>query len=338
MYTISLNKAKNTKILLQYYLYDDIIRKIRFCIFERMMIMKTMMKFLILLALMLSLLTVFAGCGDKIETEVDIDAVIDANSTAALTERFGSFRINLNDADRELYYYADARFVYSHSEAYTDYDGYEIDGYGEIISDDFYGGLEEGKYYTVVYAGMDIDNEWADSLMVNPELLANEEIVSAKEKDGFITLKTELSEAKMIELGYWAEGDFEDCYYITEYKIEKETNVIYEMKEIFVYGTGILNRSTVEYTLVTDVECPAEAEDIYAHITGATEFCKATVVYDPDTAEERSYTVNVPKGDVLYFYWANEEEYVNAYSDRACTKPFAYSAIANADIEIYVTK
>ena len=53
---------------------------------------------------------------------------------------------------------------------------------------------------------------------------------------------------------------------------------------------------------------------------------------------EKSFTVTVPKGDILYFYWADAEEYPNAFSDRACTKPFAYTAVANEDIEIYVTK
>ena len=296
------------------------------------------MKFFALALLMLGALLLFAGCGDKIEADVDFNAVIAANSTGALTEKLGSFRIDLKDSDREISYYADSRFVYSRSEAYTDYDGYEMGAYGEVITDEFYGGLEDGEYYSVVYAGMDIDNEWAESLMINPEIFAHETLLSSEEEDGYIVFETRLNEDKMIELGFWAEGDFEDCYYITEYKIDKETNIIYEMKETFVYGRGLLNRSSIEYTLSGDVDCPAEAEDIYGHITGAEEHCKATVVYDPDTAEEKSFTVSVPKGDTVYFYWANEDEYVNAYSDRACTKPFAYSAVANADVEIYVTK
>ena len=299
--------------------------------------MKKQIKLLCLAVLALAMM-LFAGCGEKIEVEVDFDAVIAANQTDALAEKFGSFRVDFNDSDRTLSYYGDSRFVYSRSEAYTDYDGYEMGAYAEVITDEFYGGLEDGKYYSVVYAGMDIDNEWTESLMINPEIFANETLVSSKEKDGYIIFETQLTEEKMIELGYWAEDDFDDCYYLTEYKIDKETNVIYEMKETFVYGVGILNRSTIEYQLTTGVECPAEAEDIYQHITGAEEHCNATVVYDPDTEAEKSFTVSVPKGDTVYFYWANQDEYVNAYSDRACTKPFAYTALANADIEIYVTK
>lgn len=296
------------------------------------------MKLFAFSVLLLAFIMIFAGCGNKIKVEIDMDAIAMANKTDALIEKFGSIQINVNDSERDISYYADSRFAYSHSGAYTDYDGYEVDAYGEIVTDAFCGGFEDGKYYSVVYAGMDVDNDWAESLMINPDIFLNETLTSSEEKDGYIIIKTRLDEAKMIELGYWVEGDFEDCYYITEYKIEKSTNIIYEMKETFVYGTGILSRSTVEYTLSTDVECPAEANDIYNHITGTTEFCKATVVYDPDTADERSFSVNVPKGDILYFYWANEEKYVNAYSDRACTKPFAYTAVANADIEIYVTK
>ena len=300
--------------------------------------MKKFMKFLTFSALIFALTVIFAGCGNQIKVEIDMDAVVAANKTDALIEKYTSFQVDLNDSERDISYYADSRFVYTRSGAYTDYDGYESSAYGEIVTDTFCGGFEDGKYYSVVYAGMDVDNDWAESLMISSEIFLNETLISSKEKDGYIIFRTRLDEAKMIELGYWEEDDFDDCYYITEYKIDKETNIIHEMKETFVYGKGILERSTIEYKLSLGTECPTEADDIYNHITGTTETCKATVIYDPDTADERSYSAIVPKGDILYFYWAEQEEYNNAYSDRACTKPFAYTAVANADIEIYVTK
>ena len=300
--------------------------------------MKKIIKRWIFAFLMLTLLFAFVGCGEKIEVEVDFDAVIAANATDALVERFGSVVVEVKDYERSFSYYADSRFVYTHSDAYTDYDDYEYPAYGEIVTDTFCGGYEKEKYYSVVYAGMDVDTEWSENLIITPEIFENETLISSREENGFIIFKTRLDEAKMIELGYWAESDFEDCYYLTEYKIDKATNVIYEMEETFVYGVGILNRSTVEYKLNIRAEAPEEASNIYSHITEAAETCKATVVYDPDTAEEKSFTVTVPKGDILYFYWADAEEYPNAFSDRACTKPFAYTAVANEDIEIYVTK
>ena len=300
--------------------------------------MRKLITILLLSVLAVSVLLTASGCGNTIQVEIDFDEIIEANSTDALLERFGSIRIDLHDADRELYYYADDRFVYTRSEDYLDYDGYEVSAYGEIVTDAFCGGYENEKFYSVVYAGLDVENEWTKSMMINPELFSNETLISSKENNGMITFQTKLTESQMIELGYWDEDSFDGCYYLTEYKIDKETKIIYEMKEIFVYGTGIFNRSTVEYKLTTRVTCPVEAENIYQHITESEEICKATVVFDPNTEEEKSFTVSVPKGDVLFFYWADYDVYVNAYSDRACTKPFAYTAIANEDIEIYVTK
>lgn len=300
--------------------------------------MKKFIKILAFSIFVTFLLMIFTGCGNKIEVQVDFDAIIEANKTETILETFDSFRVDVKDADRELYYYADDRFVYTRAEDYMDYDGYQVDAYGEIVTDTFCAGYEKENFYSIVYAGMDIDNEWTKSIMITPMLLANETLISSKEEDGFIVFQTKLTEDKMIELGYWDEESFDDCYYLTEYKIDKETNIIYEMKEIFVYGFGIFDRSTVEYTLTTKTPCPAEAENIYQHVTKSEETCKASVVFDPDTEDERKFTVDVPKGDVLYFYWADYDVYTNAFSDRACTKPFAYTAIANQDIEIYVTK
>ncbi len=299
-------------------------------------IWKNLILYAVLFVILLAVMLLLFHNNKKIEVEINFEAVIEANKTDALLEKFGTIRVDLHDADRELYYYADDRFVYTRSEDYLDYDGYQVDAYGEIVSDTFCGGFENEKYYSVVYAGMDIENAWTGSLMINPELFVNETLVSSKEKDGFIIFQTKLTEAQMIELGYWGEYDFDGCYYLTEYKIDKESNIIYEMTETFV--SGAFSRSSIAYVLRTGVDCPVEAENIYHHITTPEEIRKATVVFDPDTADEKSFTVNVPKGDVLYFYWADYDVYTNAFSDRACTKPFAYKAIANEDIEIYVTK
>ena len=101
----------------------------------------------------------------------------------------------------------------------------------EIIGDGYYCGMNDKDFYSIVYAGGEMDTTWTDDLMINPELFVCETVRSSREEDGKIIFKTRLTEETMIELGYWSDGPYDKCYYETEYTMDKDTLVITNIKE-----------------------------------------------------------------------------------------------------------
>jgi hypothetical protein len=193
-------------------------------------------------------------------------------------------------------------------------------------------------FYSIVYAGGKMDTAWTDDLMINPDLFTKETVISSKEEDGVVTFKTRLTEEVMVELGYWQAELYKGCYYETVYTMDKDTKIITHISETFVDKTS-RNKSTLEYTLTVDVERPEKAKTIYEHATATSETCTATVVFDPNTENEKRESFTVPKGDTVYFYW--EGDYNKVYKNPELTDVLSSShvnLVADGDIAIYLTK
>ncbi|MBR7161384.1 MAG: hypothetical protein IKD07_03125, partial [Clostridia bacterium] len=174
------------------------------------------------------------GCGEKIEVELDLKAICEANQTEEILKHYESFLIEAKDGGRTIGYYADGEIVFESSSAYTVSGGYQYKEYHEIIAEDYYCGVSEDGYYSIIHAGGEIDTSWTDYLMINPELFVCETVRSSREEDGKIIFKTRLTEETMIGLGYWSDGPYEKCYYETEYTMDKETKIITGIKESFI--------------------------------------------------------------------------------------------------------
>ena len=300
--------------------------------------MKKKMKCLLMAAVMLlSACLFFTGC-DKIKVEIDQEAIVAANKTSEILKHYGSFMITAEDNDRSVGYYADREFVYEWSDAYTTSNGYSYKEFQEIITKNYYCGMNEGEFYSIVYAGGEMDISWTDHLMINPELFTKEIVKSSKEKDGQIIFKTRLTEEVMVSLGYWQEGLYKGCYYETVYTMDKDTLIISSIEETFVNKTSG-TKSVLNYVLSTDVERPEKAKDIYDHVHHPEETRTATVVFDPNTENEKSESFTVPKGDKVYFYW--EGDYNKVYKNRECTEVLStehVSLVADEDVSIFLKK
>ncbi len=300
--------------------------------------MKKRMQCLAFALLLLLSCVIFTGCGEKIEVELDLNAIAEANKTQEILKSYESFLIEAQDGDRKVGYYADSEFIFETSSAYTVSSGYRYKEYHEIIAKNYYCGISEGEYYSIVHAGGEIDTSWTDYLMINPELFVRETVKSSREEDGKIIFKTRLNEKTMIELGYWSDGPYKNCYYETEYTMDKETNVIIGIKETFVDKVN-KTKSSLEYVMTPNAARPEKAVEIYNH-AHSEETRTATIVFDPNTENETSQSFTVPKGDTVYFYW-KDEEYNKVYKNRECTEVLENKHVtlkADEDVTIYVVK
>ena len=279
---------------------------------------------------------IFTGC-NKVTVEIDLEEIIAANETSEILKHYSSFLIKAEDNDRSIGYYADSDFVFEWSDAYsTSTTSYKA--YNEIIGDGYYCGMNDDDFYSIIYAGGEMDTSWTNYLMINPELFAKETVISSKEKDGVITFKTRLTEEAMIELGYWQSDLYKGCYYETVYTMDSETKVITSIEETFV-DKQEKTKSTIEYVLTPNAERPEKAAQIYDHVHADGETRTATVVFDPNTENERSESFTVPKGDTVYFYW--EGDYNKVYKNRELTDVLSSTnvkLVADEDVAIYLVK
>lgn len=288
---------------------------------------------------LLSSVLFFTGCGEKIEVEIDLNAISAANKTEEILKHYDSFLVEAKDGDRKVSYYADGEIIFESSSAYTVSSGYQYKEYHEILAKDYYCGISEDGYYSIVQAGGEMDVSWTDYLMINPELFVCEIVQSSREEDGKIIFKTRLTEEKMIELGYWSDGPYEKCYYETEYTMDKETMIITGIKEKFVDKKNKTTNS-LEYVMTANAQRPEKAVDIHNHATNPEETRTATIVFDPNTENETSESFIVPKDDIVYMYW-KDTSYNKVYKNRECTEVLTSANVklkAENDISIYLVK
>ena len=299
--------------------------------------MKKLICLLMAAIVMASACLLFSGC-NKITVEIDMQAVVAANKTEELLKLYDNFMVKADDGRRSIGYYAEDEFTYEWSDAYTTSEG-SYKAYQEIITDNYYSGITGDTFYSLVYAGGKRDMAWQQDLVINPELFQKETLISSKEKDGMIVFKTRLSEAAMIELGYWQEGLYDGCYYETVYTMEKDTLVIKSIQETFVDKPS-RTKSTIEYVTIANTERPEQAVKVYDHVNSAAETVTATVVFDPGTEKEKSESFTVPKDDVVYFYW-KDTAYNKVYKNRECTEVLENQHVslkATGDISIYLVQ
>ena len=299
--------------------------------------MKKRMICLLMAALtVISACFIFTGC-NKVRVEIDLEEIVAVNKTEELLKRYDSFLVKVDDGSRSIGYYADGEIIFEWSGAYTT-STVSYKEYHEIIADGYYCGMNDEDFYSIVYGGAEIDTEWTNYLMINPELFVKETVIDSKEENGVITFKTRLNEEAMQSLGYWLDGSYDGCYYETVYTMIADTKVITSIEETFV-DKATKKKSTIEYVLTPNVERPEKATIVYDHVNSPDETRTATIVFDPGTENEKRESFTVPKGDIVYFYW--EGEYDKVYKNAELTDVLSSthtSLVADEDVTIYLVK
>lgn len=293
---------------------------------------KTSRVLCVLLSVLL-VLSFFSSCGKDSKTEAHFKDIAEANSTKKLLETYDSILVTFLDTTGSKHgYYMDKEIGHYWWDAFTDEDGTSYDAYGEVTTATYQDGFEGDVPYSVLYAGGEIDSSWFENIFVNPEIFVLETIEETVEKDGLITYKTELSIVDLVDLGYVADADTINHYYITEYTVEADTLHFRSITETYYDKDGSVISGytcTVEYNTAR----PETAEAIMqAH--DAEEMCTVSVIKDMDTDDESTETFTIPKGNVLYFYWYGD--YQSVYYDRECTEDFEDGSLVNEDLTIYL--
>ena len=103
-----------------------------------------------------------------------------------------------------------------------------------------------------------------------------------------------------------------------------------------VSGTVGSTRPYVTATIEYDVERPELAQTMYEHSTAIENLRQVTLTTDPDTENEETFSVQVPKGDGVVIYLP--EGYDGIFTDRACTKEEESPIDRNADATLYMAK
>lgn len=164
---------------------------------------------------------------------------------------------------------------------------------------------------------------------------SSEVIKSCEEKDGKIYVSTELTSAFSEELvtadGYtYNKGEFMTVDYI----LDAKTKVILSDKTMLVASDGT-KREYAVFTVEYNVTRPELAQTMYEHATAKENLRTLTIITDPDTASEKTFTIKVPKGDAVQPYPA--DGYQTMFTDRTCTEKVT-SMDRNADGTVYMVK
>lgn len=275
------------------------------------------MKRTLMILLALPVLLLPAACAEQ---SIDLYQLLEVeNGLEAMLARCDSFYIfeTYADSDEKTEWYVDSEiFVYADSEM-------------KVL-------CRNGVNYWQIEEEMDGECYAQIPVNENPQLayfnqaswfyyLAEEEITQCREENGmiYLTTSTPLS-ALEIE---------KDGYSESTYIIDAQTHVIQEL-----HIRDILADGTVDYesTLLLQ-ENAARPESILELLEFAEQADEnprnITVVINPGTEDERSFTSVVPKGGELRFSVYGQEMYMDA----ACTQLCNEAEIdLNTDLTVYV--
>ncbi len=287
--------------------------------------MKKITKIICLLLSFCIFATLLCSCLGE-DVEIDIQKLIEANSTKALLENYESISIKFDYSDDGTYgYYVDSELGFY----------WDTSGYTELNFGDVQYGFDGYEYYRVFYVEEDPDTSMFEHIIIDKELLPVETVIKCKQKGDTITLTTKVTIEEMKKLGYGFAADQDGGYFLTKYTIDANTLAIKQMEERFVYSDGersAANIINVEY----DKERLDDASALLENYNGASSLRTVTVVTDPNTSEEKTYTMKLPVN--AYAVFALPEEYENGYTDRACTIAFEGDYETDKDLTVYVTK
>lgn len=257
-----------------------------------------------------------------------------ANKFDTLVEKYGKLAgrttyISKDGTEFSEYCYKDTDFyVYeSGSYVYIDENG-DVYGFNDTVN----------LPYRTIFIGDNYSEEYR-SMAEGVALFGYsdyEEVTSQKTENGVIVIETTIqkdSDTWLYEsLGYTAD---EIDHYKYVYEADENT------KELSGYKAYIVKEEqeipALEVTVITDCETYVPDEQLRASVFG-DDFRTLTVITDPGTEDEKTYTQTVTKGSV--FEIAASEEYdPQLYSDKECTQVLTDENLdTSADQTVYMKK
>ena len=282
------------------------------------------MKKFCLFVLLLSLIGSLCGCG---KVEITMQEIYDASQTEALLKNHEGIYIR-DEIDGEIW-----RELYLTKDYAYDYIPGEQSDWTEFTTDDACYCYMDGDYVRYLPISPDGVSDFASyraehyaAVILDVDSLTDT-IESVTKKDGRITVKSVCAQEALAELGVTS-ANFE---YILDAKTREMISVMsdYTLDDETAFG------SVTEVTY--DAEVPETVKTFLEYDNQTENLRVITVVSNPGTGNEKSESVQVPKGLIIGFrYDEDDTSEFHLYTDAACTESYDPYTDTDSDLTIYV--
>ena len=282
------------------------------------------MKRIITLILLLCMVLTLASCG---KVEITMQEIYDTSLTDTLLKNHESVSIR-NEMDGEFWgeTYLTKDYVY-------DYIPVEESDWVEFVTDDACYCYMGGDYLRYLSISPDGVSDFASyraehyaAIILGVDTLDNT-IESVTKKDGRITVKSVCGQETLAELGVTS-AKF-------EYVLDAKTREIISVISDYTYDGETAFGSVTEVTY--DKEEPEMVKTFLKYDSQTENLRNITVVSNPGIENEKSESVQVPKGLILGFrYDEDDAPEFHLYTDAACTESYDPYANTDSDMTIYV--
>lgn len=280
----------------------------------------------------LGIAIMLSACEKK--ADITMEQVYKATTVSEILKNNDSVVRNLssNQNNIELFTYFDNNFRYF----YQVLDGKTSEYLVQMGTNNFVIYNEDTGYENVIMADgheeMFYNYEFyeTDSSSDNSD---NDNIVSSVQKDGKIYIETEVDHDTFAEFLLESYGEeIEDGVYLSStYVVDADTYIIENNVEYYCSPDGSKEK-TSEMTIAVNEDFPEEAAQMLKRLEDNGNSRKATLILYPDTENERSFTINCPKGERVDFRIPEE---CQLYTDRECTVLCGDNADNDCDITVY---
>ena len=254
---------------------------------------------------------------------INMDIILEANSRAALVERFGSaaHQAVVNGMAQNVY--ADERFVYVDS-------GEDM----RYLRTGDTGCAYYGEHYLLVSPEVDAAEEFSFLFMREEDLRSYYIYETKLTDDGLIVYLRMTAEDTENTVTVTGQEYVEGSRFFCTLLLNAETYEIIRMTEQLVLPDETeLYRCETEFSY--GVQCPTDAQELYQRLTAGENSCTFTLVVSPGTDNEKTYTYTAQKGDKLIVAGEFAQIY-DFYSDAACTESIDLSAaVLDGDLTVY---
>ena len=279
--------------------------------------------------LLLCMVLTFAACAEKESKtlEITLQDIYDSSNVAALLKNHDSVYIvstKNGEVSQEEYYRKEG--------VYSFYKGEEFDN--EFLMTDHSCYMHSDEFARLILltpSGMaDMKDVFAEENQWNvfAESMLNDTITSVTEKDGHMIV-TSVPDQEEIDS---VEGLVS---YEEELVLDAKTREPISVKSVFHYEEEVVEGIV---TFTYDAEIPEGMKTFMEYDQQTEELRTITVVSNPGTENEKTQSVQVPKG--LSGGLTSTAEYADRtftiYTDAACTQMFEEAPDVNSDVTVYI--
>lgn len=276
---------------------------------------------------------VFSGCEKDFSTLTYQD-LVEANTIENILAGHTSVSYSLEDANHPQRAY----------ETYFDADNFAVigDNYQAVYTPEVQGVMSNGSFHSILNMSdvSAFEGKMESSLFYEASKEKITDIVEQEDSTLLVTtvMSAEDSAPFLSLFGSEAEdGDFYSC----EYVVDRSTYILKSFREYLCHESGEREVLDAVEEILYDTTAPKYIDEVLASASetktqtqNPDDLRTVSVTMDPDTAQEKTVSISVPKGTGVAFNY--REGYNTLYLDRACTQVYQDgSADKNEDLILY---